>query len=276
MPPTRSQDTAKGSRAREGGKRAEQGMPNAAGPSHGPWERALPSSRLRLASTPRTCKGDTGRHRLPSIPVQDQERLCPQHQEIQAQSSLLPQDTLPCVGAWGRGCQGSKSRIFLPVGGEVLGTGPRRMLVFLGYRPWLLLLQSWASLLSAALVLQVSATSTLPQPGPWPLLQGSGYLGKPTRAPARDVGGQRRGSCCPEHSLLWASGAQATGENGGEALFCPGPKTHKILFRVRCLLGPGQDLWYRGNHSGGRPGSLSPTLMECNVDAGSPSPRCCW
>ena len=41
---------------------------------------------------------------------------------------------------------------------------------------------------------------------------------------------------------------------------------HKILFAVRCLLGPGQDLWYRENHSGGRPGPLSPTVMECSVD----------
>ena len=123
-------------------------MPNVAGPSHSPWERAFPSSRLRCTPPPRTCKGDPGRHRLPSNPVQDQGRLCPQHQGIQAQSSLLPQDTLPCVGAWRRGCQGSKSHIFLPVGGEVLRTEPRRMLGLHGYRPWLLSLQSRAPLLS--------------------------------------------------------------------------------------------------------------------------------
>ena len=192
MPATGSQDTAKGSRVQEGGKRAEQGMPNVAGPSHSPWERALPSSRLRCTPTPRTCKGDPGRHSLPSNPVQDQGRLCPQHQGIQAQSSLLPQDTLPCVGAWRRGCQGSKSHIFLPVSGEVLRTEPRRMLGLRGYRPWLLSLQSRAPLLSGAPVLQVRATSMLPQPRPWPLLQGSGHLGKPTRAPAREVGGDRK------------------------------------------------------------------------------------
>lgn len=229
MPPTRSQDTAKGSRAWEGGKRAKQAMPNTAGPSHGPWERVLPSSRLRLAPTPRTCKGDPDRHRFPSIPVQDQGRLCPQHQEIQAQSSLLPQDTLPCVGAWRQGCQGSKSHIFLPVAGEVLSTGPRCMLVLCGYRPWLLLLQRRTPLLSGVLVLQASATSMLPQPRPWPLLQGSGNLGKPTRAPVREVGGQMLGSCCPAHSLPVGFGNSGHRGEGREGTLAQDPECTRFF-----------------------------------------------
>lgn len=226
------------------------------------------------ASTPRTCKetlADTG-----SLPSQSRTRkavsTAPRNQ---AQSSLLPQDTLPCVGAWGP-VPRLKSRIFLlTVGGEVLGTGPTSMLVFLGYRPWLLLLQSWAPLLSAALVLQVSATSTLPQPGPWPLLQGrvgnrKTYQGTCQRRGRTEVGAPAALSivCC-------GPGAQATGGEWRGGTLLPRTQNAQDSFQSQVPPGARPGPVVQGNQwRKTRVSRSHPHGVQCS--AGSPSPRCCW
>lgn len=215
---------------REGGRGAGAGDVKRSWALTRPLGRALPSSRLRLLPLPGPAKetlADTG-----SLPSQSRTKKgCVHSTKKSKPRALCSHRTHFLVWEHGDGDAKAPRRIFLPVGGEVLGTGPGACWCSLDVVPGYCCYKLGSSAVSAALVLQVSATSTLPQPGPWPLLQGSGYLGKPTRAPARGLWEDRGGApCCPEHSLLWASGAQATGENGGEALFCPGPKTHKILF----------------------------------------------